>query len=82
MFFFLSFVTVQIQHYCLYSDSSSLLSLVMPSAFSALINFWGSLYKAGDVDYARAPDGTFVLRSISCKLMSSDLSMFLQLKNR
>ena len=28
--FFLSFVTVQIQHYCIYSDSSSLLSLVMP----------------------------------------------------
>ena len=30
LFFFLSFVTVQIQHYCIYSDSSSLLSLVMP----------------------------------------------------
>ena len=28
--FFLSFVTVQIQHYCIYSDSPSLLSLVMP----------------------------------------------------
>ena len=28
--FFWSFVTVQIQHYCIYSDSSSLLSLVMP----------------------------------------------------
>ena len=30
MIFFLSIVTVQIQHHCLYSDSPSLLSLVMP----------------------------------------------------